>query len=207
MEPGRKPPDSEMVRGRARCCSSGVAKLVRWHPEMLPSLDAEIRRMKVVSENENTIQLDSDTHHATLRKNLFGKGDRRWLLTGYEKKASSAGSRMDIPGARGEGWQTTRPGDAPATKLPPFADKVNGPDPTERYAMQAEPLGLRDPLSASRPTRRWCAAEHAAAAPASPEMGVFGRPLAMNVSIGPGWSHKTGSSRLSVSMSRTPPRQ
>lgn len=78
---------------------------------------------------------------------------KRWLLTGYDKKegASSSERMLGIPAAHGEGWQSPLPGDASLTNLPPFAEKVNGPDPTERFAMRAEPLGILEPERPGQP--------------------------------------------------------
>ena len=76
----------------------GLAKLLKWHPDVVEDLQEHLNRMAVVSRNENTIQLESDTHHAVVRRNWKGDPKTR-LLTAFEKKSPSAsGRRMDISG-------------------------------------------------------------------------------------------------------------
>jgi hypothetical protein len=63
----------------------GLAKLLRWHPEVVDDLQGQLEEMAVESQNENTVQLDSATHHAVVSLNWKG-ADKKWLLTQLEKK-------------------------------------------------------------------------------------------------------------------------
>jgi hypothetical protein len=78
----------------------GLAKLAKWHPEILDNLQETLDTMTAAARNENTVQLDSATHHAVVRRNWKGN-PKTWLLTAFEKKQPSlAGRTMDISGTR-----------------------------------------------------------------------------------------------------------
>lgn len=84
--------------GRTRSKGYGLAKLVKWHPEVLGDLQGHILRMRKTAENDNSIQLDSDDYHAVVRLNWQGR-EKRWLLTAFGKQAKqsppSAGRTID----------------------------------------------------------------------------------------------------------------
>lgn len=84
--------------GAKRQQGFGVAKLFKWHPEVLDDLQGYLAAMVKVAENDNTIQLESPTHHATIRRNW--KGDPKvWLLTAFHKRGSQSTERtVDVPG-------------------------------------------------------------------------------------------------------------
>lgn len=84
--------------GQTRQAGFGLAKLQRWHPEVVSDLQGILNTLTKAAEDPNTIQLDSPTHHATLRTNWKGQ-EKRWLLTAFEKKEPSSASRtMDVAG-------------------------------------------------------------------------------------------------------------
>jgi DNA mismatch repair ATPase MutS len=91
----------------------GLAKLVKYHPEVLDHLPEQLPTMPVSVANENTVQLDSEKYHAVVRLNWKGN-PKRWLLTAFEKRdPSQAGRTMDVASA--PDW----PESAGTTQLPP----------------------------------------------------------------------------------------
>lgn len=77
---------------------TGLAKIVKKHPEVLDNLQEIIDGMEIVQESDNRIKLESDTHFAVVSKEYKGEPREKWLLTAYEKKETSepANSRMDV---------------------------------------------------------------------------------------------------------------
>ena len=75
---------------------TGLAKILRKHPEVVDNLQSIIDSMEVVSETDNRIKLESPTHFAVVSKEFKGEPREKWLLTAYEKKESLAnGKSMD----------------------------------------------------------------------------------------------------------------
>ena len=71
--------------GTGKSDGYGLAKLVKYHPEVLDNLQELLSEMEVVSRSENRINLDSKTHRADVR--LDWDGERKtWLMTMFEKK-------------------------------------------------------------------------------------------------------------------------
>jgi hypothetical protein len=63
----------------------GLAKIVRFHPEVLDDLPQLITEMSVISRSKNRIRLESERHHAAVRLEFDGK-KKTWLLTAFEKE-------------------------------------------------------------------------------------------------------------------------
>ena len=75
---------------------TGLAKILRKHPEVVDDLQSIIDGMEVVSETDNRIKLESPTHFAVVSKEFKGEPRDKWLLTAFEKKESLAnGKSMD----------------------------------------------------------------------------------------------------------------
>jgi len=72
----------------------GLAKLVKFHPEVLNDLQGLIDDMHVVSRNANRITLESDTHKAAVRLEWDGE-KKNWLLTAFEKENSVRDNTTD----------------------------------------------------------------------------------------------------------------
>lgn len=72
----------------------GLAKLVKYHPEVLNDLQSLIDNMHVVSRNANRINLESKTHKATVRLEWDGV-KKNWLLTAFEKENSVRDNTTD----------------------------------------------------------------------------------------------------------------
>ena len=74
--------------GTGKSDGYGLAKLVKYHPEVLDNLQELLSKMEVVSRSENRINLESKTHRAGVR--LDWDGERKtWLMTMFEKKETS----------------------------------------------------------------------------------------------------------------------
>ncbi len=66
----------------------GLAKIQKWHREVIDDLGDIYSSLPVVERNANTIQLDDGRYHATIRRNWKGS-PKTWLLTAFEKKTGS----------------------------------------------------------------------------------------------------------------------
>lgn len=72
----------------------GLAKLVKFHPEVLNDLQGLIDDMHVVSRNANRITLESDTHKSAVQLEWDGE-KKNWLLTAFEKENSVRDNTTD----------------------------------------------------------------------------------------------------------------
>ena len=93
--------DIDLVWGKAgtnRHDGYGLAKLVRWHPEVLSDLQGLIGSMRVTQRSENRVHLESEDHEASVSLQWDGQS-KHWLLTAYQKRGSDTGTRTDIAGA------------------------------------------------------------------------------------------------------------
>lgn len=72
--------------GSSRSDGYGLAKLIAWHPEVLDDLQGRISGMKVVSRNDNRIQLESASDRAGVRLDWDGQAGV-WLIGAYSKEA------------------------------------------------------------------------------------------------------------------------
>jgi hypothetical protein len=99
----------------------GLAKLVKWHPEVLHDLQGIIGNMRVTSRTPNRIQLESDRHKGAVRLEWDNQA-KHWLLTAFEKKRSGSGTRTDTDGLA-RGGDTARSTTASETSIaqPPAA--------------------------------------------------------------------------------------
>ncbi len=89
--------DIDLVWGKEGTGKSdgfGLAKLVKYHPEVLDDLQEIIDDMTVVKKNANRVQLGSKTHKASVRL-AWDKEKKNWLLTAYEKKNSASDNTTD----------------------------------------------------------------------------------------------------------------
>ena len=92
--------DIDLVWGKAGTRKSdgyGLAKLVKFHPEVLDNLQGILDSMHVTKRSENRVQLENDEYQAAVR--LTWNGDEKlWLLTAFKKKETSepTNSRTDV---------------------------------------------------------------------------------------------------------------
>ncbi|WP_186425097.1 hypothetical protein [Cupriavidus metallidurans] len=71
----------------------GLAKLVKWHPEVLANLQDIISSMEVVKRSENRAMLESEDHKGGVRLQWDGQR-KHWLLTAFRKDEGKSG---DVP--------------------------------------------------------------------------------------------------------------
>ena len=119
----------DLVWGEAtqRGSGYGLAKIERWHPEMLVALPARLAAMHKLRENERSIILGATDSEAVVKLDAFGS-PKRWLLTAYEKvKPASAGRTIDVPNQSGVPRQTPTPGGEPDGTIGVLRETVNAP--------------------------------------------------------------------------------
>lgn len=63
----------------------GLAKLVKYHPEVISDLQGIVSSMSVVSRGKNRINLESDDHRAGVRLTWDNQA-KHWLLTAFRKR-------------------------------------------------------------------------------------------------------------------------
>ena len=66
--------------------SAGLKKNSEKHPEVLDDLQAILDGMHIISQSENRIKLESDTHYAVVSRDYNGTPRIPWLLSAFEKK-------------------------------------------------------------------------------------------------------------------------
>lgn len=102
--------DIDLVWGEAGSGASdgyGLAKLAKWHPEVLGDLQNIVSEMQVTSRSENRVNLESADHKAGVRLTWDGQA-KHWLLTAFRKGGGSdADTRTDTAGL-GDGGDTAR---------------------------------------------------------------------------------------------------
>ena len=80
--------------GTGKSDGFGLAKLVKYHPEVLDNLQEILDDMHVVQRSENRVRLESDTHQAAIRL-TWDSQKKNWLLTAFEKKNSALDNTTD----------------------------------------------------------------------------------------------------------------
>ena len=73
--------------GSGKSDGFGLAKLQKYHPEVLDNLQEILNDMHVTQRSVNRVQLESDTHQAAVRL-TWDSQQKNWLLTAFEKKNS-----------------------------------------------------------------------------------------------------------------------
>ena len=89
--------DIDLVWGEEGTSNSdgySIAKLAKYHPEVLDNLQEIINDMRVTKRSANRVQLESDTHQAAVRLTWDNKS-KNWLLTAFEKKNSVSDNTTD----------------------------------------------------------------------------------------------------------------
>lgn len=75
--------------GSGKSNGFGLAKLSKYHPEVLDNLQDILEDMEVVKRTDNRVNLESNTHRAAVRLEWDGKR-KNWLLTAFEKEAPTS---------------------------------------------------------------------------------------------------------------------
>ena len=86
----------------------GLAKLAKYHHEVLDNLQEILDDMNVVEKTKNRVQLESKTHKASVRLTWNGKS-KKWLLTTFEKNSGVSDSSTDIAKTDGSHKNDTAP--------------------------------------------------------------------------------------------------
>lgn len=137
--------DIDLVWGKEGTRESngfGLAKLVKWHPEVLDDLQGVVSSLDVVERSENRIQLESDKHKAAVRLE-WDKQAKHWLLTAFEKKEAGGGTRTDTA-ASSVGDDTARPNAGPVSvSQQPNGDKFTAADAQAAERQLAQMIGDR----------------------------------------------------------------
>ena len=79
--------DVDLVWGQEGTSKSngyGLAKILKYHPEVADDLQNILSGMKVKERSENRVNLESENHKAGIRLEWDGK-EKQWLLTAFEK--------------------------------------------------------------------------------------------------------------------------
>ncbi len=83
--------------GTGKSDGFGLAKLVKYHPEVVDDLQEVLNDMRITSRSDNRINLESGSHQASVR--LDWDSERKtWLLTAFEKKNSVSTNTTDTVG-------------------------------------------------------------------------------------------------------------
>ena len=94
------------VEGSSKSDGRGLAKIAKYHPEVLGKLDDLIQDLPIVKETPNRYQLENDDYKIAIRKDFEGQS-RNWVLTAFEKKESIARRRTDLPSTESATKKTT----------------------------------------------------------------------------------------------------
>ncbi|ELY0804316.1 hypothetical protein SLM93_000270 [Campylobacter upsaliensis] len=92
--------------GSGKSDGFGLAKIVKYHPEVIDKLDDIIANTSIVKESDNRYHLENENYKLAIRKDFEGK-KTNWLLTAFEKKDSIARRRTDLPSTQSEAEKTT----------------------------------------------------------------------------------------------------
>ena len=125
--------DIDLVWGKAGTKKSdgyGLAKLVKFHPEVLDNLQGILDGMHITMRSENRVQLESDEYQAAVRLTWNGK-EKLWLLTAFKKKETPepTNSRTDVDSnldGKSDDTATRQSSDVSADK-----DTESSPSPQE----------------------------------------------------------------------------
>lgn len=119
----------------------GLAKLAKYHPEVLNDLQGVLSAMSVTTRNKNRINLESADHKAAVRLTWDNQA-KHWLLTAFRKKGEGGAvdTRTDTADATGEG-DTARLTDA--------SDSIVEQKLNEFYQSKQAPRGAFNPATLS----------------------------------------------------------
>lgn len=107
--------------GSAKSDGYGLAKIAKYHPEVLDNLTEIVEKTPIVKQTPNRYTLETDKHFLAIRREFDGKKEK-WLLTAFEKDESATKRRTDLPSTpKGEAKKTTSANthNGNSTKIPP----------------------------------------------------------------------------------------
>ncbi|RMD00069.1 hypothetical protein EAY64_05585 [Aquitalea palustris] len=106
--------DIDLVYGKEGTGESdgyGVAKLAKYHPEVLDKLQDVLSEMKVVQRGTNRVRMESADHKASVRLTWDDQA-KNWLLTAFKKKERGVADTRTDTASIGEADDTARRSDA-----------------------------------------------------------------------------------------------
>ena len=97
--------------GSAKSDGFGLAKIAKYHPEVLDNLTEIVEKTPITKETPNRYALETEQHFLAIRKEYDGQKEK-WLLTAFEKEKKESGSaakrRTDLPSTqKSEAKKTT----------------------------------------------------------------------------------------------------
>lgn len=93
--------------GSAKSDGYGLAKIAKYHPEVLDNLTEIVEKTPITKQTPNRYTLETDKHFLAIRREFDGKKEK-WLLTAFEKDESATKRRTDLPSTpKGEAKKTT----------------------------------------------------------------------------------------------------
>ena len=92
--------------GTGKSDGYGLAKLVKYHPEVLDNLQDILDEMSVASRSDNRINLESKKYKAAVRL-TWNEESKTWLLTVFEKKPSATDKTTDTVGNQNDSRSDT----------------------------------------------------------------------------------------------------
>lgn len=145
---------------RSKSLAYGAAKKLAYHPEVLPHLQkivegATVREVPLGKPFGTRIELENGPFTIVVKRGFDEVGTDQWVATAFfDRRIESSASRGPASsGTHAEAWTIPPQGDSPTNRS--VARRISavkpGPDPTERFAMRAEPLGLLEPDRPGRP--------------------------------------------------------
>jgi len=81
--------------GTGKSDGFGLAKLVKYHPEVVDDLQGVLDGLEVKTKSKNRVNLESENHKVAIRLD-WNNQDKNWLLTAFEKNKDGAGRTTDI---------------------------------------------------------------------------------------------------------------
>ena len=137
----------------------GLSKLIKYHPEVLDNLQEILDDMHVTSKSKNRVNLESDTHKASVR--LTWDGERKsWLLTAFKKETSANDKRTDTVATSLGGDTALSQTEGSAAKVDNFSETSKGSG--EKFSLKRDenqkPLfgyfqgSIRDLIEATKTT-------------------------------------------------------
>ncbi|MFZ4687846.1 MAG: hypothetical protein ACOYLS_01280 [Polymorphobacter sp.] len=111
--------------GTGKSDGQGLAKLLRWHPDVVANLPELLQAMTIRSRSANRIQLQSATHRAAVRLEYDGRA-KTWLLTAFQRDEPAPGVTQDRPASPLPPGRTSYSGPEQASDIAPNAGADNG---------------------------------------------------------------------------------
>lgn len=119
----------------------GLAKLLKYHPEVVDNLQEILSEMTVVFKSDTRAQLESKDHRAGVRLQWDGN-TKQWLLTAFKKTGAGEGTRTDttqLKSVDDTASHTTDPETIVDQKLKQFYQQANRKGELNQSAWHGSP--------------------------------------------------------------------